>query len=441
VPEFDYYIRSSLLGNEVVTEVNKTGRKQKTIIRAGGSELATQRLYHGSNNTVYERVLFKHSDLSGASVRSTAELGGEWTDDGTENAPAELDALGGNVGFSTPYFEITQFPNPDLQNWDYLYNESPMYVNGQVVKATIDGMSVPLSLALHRLNNGSAIPAALAPYQHLRGFRFESNGVGTFSVHIPGYRHITPNGGGSGTNDDPIRIGSQVDYPAQTYTFSFGSALNSNRNQDECKPGQPCPKPRPTPTPSAPANPPPGMSTKLSDCANTVNQFVSSTYDANVIGQSNQLQGWNLLGYAYIISKAINDTHFYATTGFKASLTQFGQNGQVYQHIYGHAAARIIGEGYASPFFWAGYGIQGGDANETGNALSDRQRNIDINQQNNGVNDGDGQTNNVRQESITEEADDNAGRSVGDIISDFRSSGSHDYDKLRKDIAAILCDN
>jgi hypothetical protein len=60
-----------------------------------------------------------------------------------------------------------------------------MRVNGQIVKATIDGVAVPISLALHRLNNGSAIPAALAPYQNLPGFRFESHGLGIFSASVP----------------------------------------------------------------------------------------------------------------------------------------------------------------------------------------------------------------------------------------------------------------
>jgi hypothetical protein len=359
-------------------------------------------------------------------------------DEGTDDSPVELDGLGGNAGISTPYLPFGGNPPQQYPEYQQMDDESVMRINGQDVRATLDGVGIPFAFALHLLQNGSALPAWLDRYQSLPGFRFESNGSGTFSVNIP--RQVGWNVTYNGANDDR-GTASAVYSGSNNYTFSFGAALSNTRSQDECKPGQPCPKPLPTPTPSAPQNPPPGMSTKLSDCANTVNQFVSSTYDANVIGQSNQLQGWNLLGYAYIISVAVKDTHFYATTGFKTSLTQFGQNGQVYQHIYGHAAARIIGDGHASPFFWAGYGIKGGDANETGNALSDRQRSIDINQQSNGINDGDGQTNNVRQESITEEADDNAGRSVGDIINDFRSSGSHDYAKLRKDIAAILCDN
>ncbi len=192
-PEFKYYIRSSLFGNEVVTQVDKTGRKEKTIIRAAGSELAVNGVYYyGTTNTQSEHLFFKHSDPSGASIRVTDPTGIESGGDGTENAPAELDAFGGNVGFYSPYIVLQTFPDPETQNWDYLYNESPMYVNGHQVRATIDGMAVPLSMALNRLQNGSAIPAALAGYQGRNGFSFEYLGVGLFQTNIPdAYRTYT----------------------------------------------------------------------------------------------------------------------------------------------------------------------------------------------------------------------------------------------------------
>ena len=216
-PEFDYYIRSSLLGNEVVTEVNKTGKKQKTIVRAGGSELATQGVFNSLNN-VYESLMFRHIDASGASIRSTDINGNESNSTDDENAPAELDGLGGNVGLSTPYIEpIFTQPSPD--DWSYLYNESPMRVNGQIVKATIDGMSVPISLAMRRLHNGSAIPAALEPYQHLLGFRFEDQGLGIFTAS-----YILPR------NDEniplpPIDQIRKQDVRVDIGTWWFGAAL------------------------------------------------------------------------------------------------------------------------------------------------------------------------------------------------------------------------
>ncbi len=118
-----------------------------------------------------------------------------------------------------------------------------MYVNGQIVKATIDGMSVPISLAMRRLRNGSAIPAALAPFQHLQGFSFESNGLGTFSVNIPGYRFYNSTGGGSVYDDDePAVAGSQADYPAQNFSFSFGAALSGQTKQQTQQPEPKTPK-------------------------------------------------------------------------------------------------------------------------------------------------------------------------------------------------------
>jgi hypothetical protein len=110
-----------------------------------------------------------------------------------------------------------------MPDWSYLYNESPMRVDGQVVRATIDGMSVPISMAMNRLQNGSAIPESLAPYQHMEGFRFESVGVGLFNITVPGYRHITPDGS---SDDEVIRVGSYVDHPAQTFLVYFGGNWN-----------------------------------------------------------------------------------------------------------------------------------------------------------------------------------------------------------------------
>jgi hypothetical protein len=55
-PEIEYYIRSSLLGNEVVTEVDSLGKKQKTFITGGGNLIATQSRW--LNNS--ERVTFTH---------------------------------------------------------------------------------------------------------------------------------------------------------------------------------------------------------------------------------------------------------------------------------------------------------------------------------------------------------------------------------------------
>jgi hypothetical protein len=67
----------------------------------------------------------------------------------------ELDGLGGNVGLSTPYIELTTFPAPDvIPSWDYLYEEHPMYVNGRRVTTTLDGLAIDSKLWHNLINSG-----------------------------------------------------------------------------------------------------------------------------------------------------------------------------------------------------------------------------------------------------------------------------------------------
>ncbi len=220
-PKYTYFIRSSVLGNEVVSEVDGTGRKEQTIVRAGGSELAIQGVRHHNNNS-FEFVQFKHIDASGVSIRSTDAVGnlnGGW---GTEFEPAELDPLGGNVGFSTPYVELIPNPPSDLPDWSYLWNESPMRVDGQIVKFTVDGMSLPVSMnrgIIDRLRNGSLVPEHI---NHLllaqaHGFlpddiniSFDYVGGGLFKTSITG-------------------LAKYLDYDSITTVQSFGGSWSFNQ--------------------------------------------------------------------------------------------------------------------------------------------------------------------------------------------------------------------
>jgi hypothetical protein len=132
------------LGNQTVSEVWSSGERQKTYVTAGGAKLATQ-----FGNT----VIFNHTDASGASIRATNADGSLYNEYSTDDSPAELDPMGGNMGTSTPYIEIIQ-PLPDPENWNYLYNESPMYVNGQKVRFTLDGISISQSYGQMYIESG-----------------------------------------------------------------------------------------------------------------------------------------------------------------------------------------------------------------------------------------------------------------------------------------------
>ena len=95
-----------------------------------------------------------------------------------------------------------------------------MRVNRQIVKATIDGMSVPISLAMRRLHNGSAIPAELEGYQGWEGFSFESIGSGIFRTTIPDV--LTNNTGAVWTQQPGTRAEGWRIFNGGEFTFSFG---------------------------------------------------------------------------------------------------------------------------------------------------------------------------------------------------------------------------
>jgi hypothetical protein len=146
-----------------------------------------------------------------------------------EFSPAELDGLGGNAGISTPYLPFGGNPPQQYPEYQQMNDESVMRINGQDVRATLDGVGIPFALALHLLQNGSALPAALDRYQHLQGFSFDNRGGGTFrstwstTSTSPGWVEKSDNNGNvTGRSWEP-------DGTVHTNTFevnwSFGAAL------------------------------------------------------------------------------------------------------------------------------------------------------------------------------------------------------------------------
>jgi YD repeat-containing protein len=183
-----YYIRSSVLGGEVISEVEGTGRKKQTFVFAAGAKIAAQSQYTYNNNTT-QSVNWEQYDASGMSYRATMNNGSVAAGSGQfEGAPAEMDPLGGNVGLETPYVEdpvIEPPPADDRLPYFPLPFEDMAYVDGRRVPCTLDGVTVGCSMAMSLLEHGSALPAGLAPYQGIQGFRFDSFGLGIFTATIP----------------------------------------------------------------------------------------------------------------------------------------------------------------------------------------------------------------------------------------------------------------
>jgi len=90
-----YYLRSSVLGGQVIEELDGTGIKKQGFVYAGGKVLAEQ-YQNGAIN-------FVHEDLSGVSVRRTnAQVG-------NTNDFIELDPMGAEAFMEDPYLEDPQF--------------------------------------------------------------------------------------------------------------------------------------------------------------------------------------------------------------------------------------------------------------------------------------------------------------------------------------------
>ncbi len=136
-----YFIRSTVLGGEVLSDVKADGSKGRTYVRAAGSEIAWQ----NSSGSSAE-VVFQHNDAAGTSYRTTSTSGNAFTDETVEGGPAELDPLGGNVGKENPYLQ--QVPGNGCEGCQIITDEMPNYVLGQPLTYNRDGMNVPASIFL-----------------------------------------------------------------------------------------------------------------------------------------------------------------------------------------------------------------------------------------------------------------------------------------------------
>ncbi len=94
-----YYLHSTVLGGQVLTELAADGAKMRTFVYAGGTVLAWQKFYGTGQSVEWE-----HRDASNASFR-TSNVSGVWDS-------AELDATNADAGTHAPLI----FPNPPDEN-------------------------------------------------------------------------------------------------------------------------------------------------------------------------------------------------------------------------------------------------------------------------------------------------------------------------------------
>ncbi|MDX6530034.1 MAG: hypothetical protein QOH41_2324 [Blastocatellia bacterium] len=83
-----FYVRSTVLGGQVLTELTSAGGKQRTFVYSGNQVLAWQESPYGS-----PRVMWEHRDPSNASFRMT-DVNASMSTGTDQEQPAELDPLG-----------------------------------------------------------------------------------------------------------------------------------------------------------------------------------------------------------------------------------------------------------------------------------------------------------------------------------------------------------
>ncbi|CAN5407495.1 hypothetical protein BH20ACI2_BH20ACI2_14230 [soil metagenome] len=151
----NYYIRSTVLGGEIITVANATGRKTKTLVYAAGATLARQTVAYDASWNPIESMEFEQWDASGMSYRQTLPNAIGSYNGAVDSG--EADPLGNGVGLDgVDYFEENLPPDRDFPMAQARTAEdSVMYRDGSYVRCFEDGM--PTSCARQQWNLASGI--------------------------------------------------------------------------------------------------------------------------------------------------------------------------------------------------------------------------------------------------------------------------------------------
>lgn len=88
-------------------EIDETGKKLKTYVRAAGAVIAWQTVFHQTGGSVVEQLRFEHEDASAMSRKMTAANGDTILGSGEEDSMAEFDTTGNSVGVDNPYPDMS----------------------------------------------------------------------------------------------------------------------------------------------------------------------------------------------------------------------------------------------------------------------------------------------------------------------------------------------
>ncbi|MBA3351009.1 MAG: hypothetical protein H0U23_01045, partial [Blastocatellia bacterium] len=148
-----YYIRSSVLRGEIISEADTTGKKTKTVVHAAGTVLARQ-TYHAG--TQIEKIEFEQWDASRMSYRQTFNNAGTVGPiDGTSEK-GETDPTGNGVGMDgNIYVEENQPPDRDFPLRQIRSpGDIAMFPDGRRMTCTQDGIPMSCAMVQRNLQNG-----------------------------------------------------------------------------------------------------------------------------------------------------------------------------------------------------------------------------------------------------------------------------------------------
>lgn len=216
-----YYVTSSVLGGALVTELNEQGAKQRTLVHAAGSVLASQTVSEGTQSVGWE-----HRDASGASYRSTNSAG-----EGIGSA--EMDAVGANAGMFKPF----TWNVPDKKGLPVPYPGIADMLNNPGGACTMDRMPIPCEIYNNLIKAGSTDAWIIYDDGTKEQREVRSFGVGLWGVWRDGRsgnssNHIDYSG-------DTAVVRTNNSWPGWWDFFAFGSLPTGTTPQKPYDPKRP----------------------------------------------------------------------------------------------------------------------------------------------------------------------------------------------------------
>ncbi|HWN11913.1 MAG TPA: PKD domain-containing protein [Pyrinomonadaceae bacterium] len=183
--EYTHYLRSSVLGGQIISEIGSNGQKSMGYVyNPGGGMIAVQKLASASDPAAY--LLWRHSDPANASVRASDTAGyafGVYPN----SYHAELDPLGADAGLEDAG-ETQLLTAPDEYNPAWLLHGDPTNLSGG---CKLDGMPIDCSDLSNRMDMGTvAVESRGLSLDTPTGRRsvqrkIVSYGLGIFRVDLP----------------------------------------------------------------------------------------------------------------------------------------------------------------------------------------------------------------------------------------------------------------